>query len=310
MNLRGLGLGLAAAFAAVVVGAAQDARLGTPAEVPENRSNPSSPLKIALGKRLFEDPLLSGSNKVSCATCHVPEHGFGDPNRRSEGDGAPRLTRRHSPALLNVGYMRSLFWDGRSRSLEDQALEPIANPDEMNQHYGELIEELEAAGYGPEFEKAFGKDSLNIGNVANALAAFQRTITHNDTPYDRWIAGDNEAMSAAAKRGFAVFSGKANCVSCHYGPNFTKAAGPHGASRERTGVPRVAGDDPDFGPFKVPTLRGVGLSAPYMHNGSLATLEDVVEFYNAKSTLPNLNLTESEKADLVSFLREGITRPK
>ena len=300
---------LSVGFLASIVFAAQDARLGTPATVPDNPRNPTSDAKVALGKKLFEDKILSGSNSVSCATCHDPKHGFGDPNRRSEGDAKPRLTKRHSPALLTTGYLRSYFWDGRSRSLEDQALEPIANPDEMNQHYCELIEELAKAGYEPAFRSAFGgEEPLSILNVANALAAFQRTLTHNDTPYDRWIAGEDEAMSAAAKRGFAVFSGKANCVSCHYGPNFTKAAGPHGASRERTGVPMVAGDDPDFGPFKVPTLRGVGLSAPYMHNGSLATLEDVVEFYNTKSSLPELNLTDAEKADLVSFLREGITR--
>ncbi|RYG73003.1 cytochrome-c peroxidase [bacterium] len=293
--------------------------------VPVPAENPTTPAKIALGKRLFFDPILSGSNRMSCASCHRPDHGFADVRRLSPGDGGKDVAR-HTPGLLNVAYNLTQFWDGRAKSLEEQALAPVENPAEMDQRVETLLPELERAGYGAEFGEAFGT-GVSAESLARALAAYERTLLENDTPFDRWMRGDERAMSYAAVRGLLIFNTKGRCIACHSGPNVTNAAHAFGNAFMNIGVKPVAGDPTDpgriavladeglrrkifEGAFKVPSLRGVGRTAPYMHNGSLATLEDVVEFYMRGGDAGKLRparLTPEEKVYLVAFLREGLT---
>lgn len=292
--------------------------------------NPAMPEKIALGKRLFFEPLLSGSNRNSCASCHQSEHGYADPRRLSTGDDGKTVTR-NTPSLLNVAYNATLFWDGRTSSLEDQALMPIVNPSEMNQDVEALLGELRQAGYEPEFRRVFPEDGLTKRNLARALAAFERTLTLTNTRLDRWLRGEKEAMRYEAIRGLLVFVGeKANCVACHGGANLTRAVAGNSASFVRLGVKTVSGDPPDFGraaapgehpraeqlfartgAFRIPPLRGIRDTAPYMHNGSLKTLEEVIAFYDRggdEGLLPALDLTEDEKSYLLVFLREGLSQ--
>lgn len=294
--------------------------------VPEPADNPSTPAKIALGKRLFFDPVLSGSNRMSCASCHKPERGFADDRRLSPGDGGTALPR-HTPGLLNVAYNLTQFWDGRAGSLEEQALKPVESPAEMNQPLTKVVGELSRANYAADFQKAFGTE-ITLDGVAKALASYQRSLVENDTPYDRWLKGDERAMSYAATRGLLIFTTKGRCIACHSGPNLTNAAHSFGNPFVNIGVKPVEGDPTDdgrmavltderqkkqksfVGAFKIPGLRGVGKTAPYMHNGSLKTLEDVVEFYSRGGDAGKLRaarLTPEEKKFLVAFLREGIT---
>jgi cytochrome c peroxidase len=306
---------------------ATDARQLLPlGEVPTPADNPTTPGKVALGRRLFFEKVLSGTNTMSCGTCHDPKLGWADAQRLSKGDGQNTLGR-HTPSLINVAYNSTQFWDGRAGSLEEQALNPIENPQEMNQNVDEALKELVAKGYEPEFQKVFGS-GVTKENLARALATFQRTIVQNETPFDRWIRGDEKAMSYGAVRGLLLFTTKGRCVACHSGPNFTNASHKFGNAFINIGVKPVPGDPVDegrmavltderqkrnknfIGAFKTPSLRGVGLTAPYMHNGSLKTLEDVVEFYSRGGDAGKLRptrFTEQEKKYVVEFLRHGLT---
>lgn len=298
--------------------------------VPAPPDNPPTPEKTALGKRLFFDPLLSGSNRTSCASCHHPESGYADTRRLSLGDDG-KTVARNTPSLLNVGYTAVLFWDGRVGSLEEQALQPIANPAEMNQNVETLPEELRQAGYENDFRKVFPNEGLTKTNLARALAAYQRTLTLTDTRLDRWLRGEKDAMSYEAIRGFIVFIGeKAHCISCHSGPNLTRITPNSSANFVRLGVKPVSGDPEDFGrasapgekprmeslfartrAFRIPPLRGIRDTAPYMHNGSLRSLEDVIAFYDRggdENLLPPLALTEEDRRYLLIFLRDGLSR--
>jgi len=288
--------------------------------VPEMKhpvDNKWSKEKEELGKMLYFDPRLSGSNWISCATCHNPGLGWGDGLPRTIGDGQKELGR-HAPTIINSGFFEVQMWDGRKKSLEDQAQGPIAATVEMNQDYDELIMELKALpGYVNRFEKVFGKNSLTIGNIAKAIATFERSVVSKNAPYDKYWAGDKSAMSSSAVNGMNVFFGKAKCSICHNGPVFTDSGfhnigvKPAGPLKIDLGRYNETKDDFDKGAFKTPGLRDITQSSPYMHNGVESTLEDVISFYNRGGDVKEnlspfitpLGLSKQEEKDLVEFLK-------
>lgn len=285
--------------------------------LPKVEDNPITAAKIALGKQLYFDPRLSANDSMSCATCHNPEQGWSNGEATAKGVTGQR-GGRSAPTILNTAYQRAQFWDGRAASLEEQALGPIANPIEMNLPIEEAVAKIAAVeGYQDQFREVFG-EGVTAENLAKAIAAFERTILSGNAPYDRFKAGDESALSEQAQVGMKLFFGKANCSGCHVAPNFTDN-GYHnlGVSFEDGDKGRevISNLEGDRGAFKTPTLREIALTAPYMHDGSLATLEEVVEYY-AKGATPNdyldeeiykLKLTEEQKAAIVAFLREGLT---
>lgn len=276
----------------------------------------------ALGEKLFFDPILSVDRTVSCASCHKPEHAFADRVAFSPGVRG-QLGARNTPSAANVAARLDFFWDGRAATLEEQALGPIANPKEMDLPLPEAVQRLNAdPGYTQAFAKIFGGPATEKA-LAKAIAAFERTLETSDTPYDRYLAGDDAALPEAAKRGRLLFIGKANCVSCHAGEDFTADRhkniglfnGQELADPGRAGVTK---DLAHQGLFKTPSLRNVAVTAPYMHNGMFHTLREVVEYYNApdavvkgsinrdKALAAPLNLNTEEISDLVAFL-EALT---
>ena len=271
--------------------------------------------KVELGKLLFFDPRLSKNNSVSCAFCHVPAAGFADPRQFSLGVGG-KQGGRNAPPVLNAAYSHLQFWDGRASSLEEQALGPIQNPIEMAETLTGVVKKLsKIKGYQARFRAVFGQD-VSPDGIAKAIAAFERTLISTNSPFDKFIAGDRGALSAGAQRGLELFQGKARCVLCHNGPNFTDGKFHNlgvpqvGPLKEDLGRYNVTKRDADRGAFKTPTLRSVALTAPYMHTGGFKTLEEVVEFYNKggeavpgkDAFMSQLNLAEQEKKDLVEFL--------
>jgi cytochrome c peroxidase len=260
-----------------------------------------------LGKRLFFDKRLSADRSVSCATCHIPEKAFTNGRRLAIG-AFHRTGDRNVPTLLNRHGTGPQFWDMRAPSLEAQALAVLANAKEMGDDLAGAVARINSdANYRRDFERLFG-GTANPQNVASALAAFQRTLRAPEAPYDRFVKGDKNALSAAAKHGRELFFGKFNCVSCHSGPNF---------SDEKLNVrcyPFVANLEAVVGPrFKTPTLRNLSFTGPYMHNGALKTLEETIDFYNPSIQLnaqgkpvPNghaVYVNESDKKNLVAFLK-------
>ncbi|WP_197443130.1 cytochrome-c peroxidase [Lignipirellula cremea] len=241
--------------------------------------NPTTPAKVELGKTLFFDPRLSGDNKMSCATCHIPDKAYGDGLALSPGAGG-KLLVRNTPTCLNVGFLNRFFWDGRAVSLEEQALGPIQSPVEMNQNLEELEAELaEIPGYVSEFEKVFGTKPRSDG-IAKALAAFQRTLVTEPSPFDRYLEGDKDALSDRAKKGLELFQGDAGCIRCHSGPLLSDEEFYRiGVFSKDEGRAIVTGKKEDRYRFRTPTLRNIAQTGPYMHNGSLKTLESVVTFY-------------------------------
>lgn len=286
-------------------------------EVAHPKDNQATPEKIELGKQLFFDPRLSSDNTVSCATCHDPEKGWSNFDQFATGVGGQK-GGRNSPTILNSAYSKFHFWDGRAATLEEQALGPIQNPIEMKMSLDEVIPKLNGiAGYREQFQKVFGTEVTPEG-VSRAIAAFERTILSGNAPYDRFKAGDKMALSPAAERGMKLFFGKANCSACHNGANFTDFAfhniGLDSPDEGRKIISKLGGDQ---GAMKTPTLREIARTAPYMHNGSLKTLEEVVAHYNKggnnnpfqdEEIFP-LKLTAEEQADLVTFMTEGLASP-
>ncbi|HVO27265.1 MAG TPA: cytochrome-c peroxidase [Candidatus Margulisiibacteriota bacterium] len=282
--------------------------------------NPMSDDKIALGKLLYFDPRLSKDKTISCASCHNPFHGFTDPARTSKGVGG-QLGGRNSPTVINRLFSAEQFWDGRAKDLEEQAHGPLVNPVEMAMgSHNDVVARMRAIkGYAPLFKKAFGDDKIDMPRIAQAIAAYERTVVSGDSPYDRYQAGDKDALSASAVRGMQLFNGKANCKACHTGFNFTDETYQNigvGMDKPKPDLGRydVTKKEEDKGKFKTPTLRNIVQTAPYMHDGSETTLLEVVEFYDKGGT-PNpnlskeikpLNLTAQEKHDLVAFL-EALT---
>jgi len=283
-----------------------------PATVPFPADNPYDRAKAELGRDLFFDPRLSGNNGLSCASCHVPELGFEDGQPIGFGaSGQP--VGRHVPTLWNLAWGKRFFWDGRAASLEEQALGPIQNPIEMDQDLDALVRELMAdPGYRARFAQAFPESpAIAPDTIAAALATYERTLVSPPAPFDRWIAGEEDAIDDAAKRGFALFNGKANCAACHSGWAFTDHAFHDiGLPDEDRGRGAILGLALLDHAFKTPTLREIGRRAPYMHDGSLPDLAAVIEHYETgiverPSLSPDLkpiDLTPSERADLLAFL--------
>lgn len=285
---------------------------------------PTSPAAVELGRLLFFDPILAADNQMSCASCHHPDLGFADGKIHPVGVGGAELPR-HTPGLWNVGWATALFWDGRAATLEDQAATPLTHPAEMAADPQATVAELAAIpAYAEHFAAAFPgqAEPVSFDNLRRALAAFQRSLVSDNSAFDRFAAGDVNALSAGQKRGLDLFrSAATRCFECHTAPLFTnntfRAIGvPEAAGVADPGRPGVQADAP-VGSFRVPGLRNVALSAPYMHNGSLATLEEVVQFYAdgggrqfgneaVDRFVLGFSLSEQEKADLVAFLH-GLT---
>jgi cytochrome c peroxidase len=297
--------------------------LGLP-PVPIPAQNPETEEAVELGRKLLYDKRLSRDNTVACASCHNPALYFTDGRRNSLGVGGKTGTR-NAPTLVNAAYMPLQFWDGRAASLEEQAAFPIANPVEMDQGHDIWVSNLDAdPSYKAAFQKAFGPGRATIAKVENALASFERTLLSGDSAFDRYeYGGDKRALSPAAIRGLAVFLNpqKGNCAACHTigdkyalftdGKFHNTGAGVDGEG-ELTDVGRFqeTKKESDRGAFKTPTLRNVALSAPYMHDGSLKTLKDVVDFYAGRGNsnpgldpqMKSINLSGRDRADLVQFL--------
>ncbi|MEX2263544.1 MAG: cytochrome c peroxidase [Bryobacteraceae bacterium] len=278
--------------------------------------NPYSPEKAELGRLLYFDPRLSMDGSVSCATCHSPKFAFTDGAAVSTGINGQK-GGRSAPTVINRAYSLAQFWDGRAPTLEAQAIGPMANPIEMgNTHEGIVANLRKIKGYRALFAKAFGNDEINIETVAKAITTFERTILSGNAPYDRYKAGNQKAMSPGQINGMKVYFDKAKCDQCHEGVNFTSNSFANigvGTDKPKPDVGRfeVTKNPKDWGSFKTPTLREIEHTAPYMHDGSLKTLEAVVEFYdeggignkNRDERIKKLNLTEQEEKDLVSFLK-------
>jgi cytochrome c peroxidase len=289
-----------------------------PSSVPFPSDNPYTADKAQLGELLFFDPRLSGNNYISCASCHNPSLSWGDGLPRGIGHGMTILGRR-TPTVLNTAWADLLMWDGRKVSLEDQALGPIGTDVEMNQKVDDLVGKLaKIDGYRTLFNAAFPGEGITLANVAKAIATFERTVVSPIAPFDRWVAGDETAISESAKHGFATFNGKANCVACHSGWNFTDG-GFHdiGLPDKDIGRGKNLGLQKMQHAFKTPTLRDADRRGPYMHNGSIATLADVVNHYDKggvqrpslSDDMKPLNLTAQEKADLVEFMLTLTSEP-
>ena len=297
---------------------------GFPAfEAPEN--NQPTAERISLGRQLFYDTRLSRTEDISCASCHVQEHAFGDPHRVSSGVGGA-LGTRNAPALVNLAWGKAFFWHGGAASLEVQAVGPIKNPIEMDMTLNEVAERLDQ---DPAISKAFVQayaEAPSESTITRALASFGRSLVSANSDYDRYLAGQTDALSDAAVRGEALFNGeRGQCFHCHVAFNFTNNGYRNNGSAADDpdeGRREVTQKDSDLGKFKVPTLRNVAVSAPYMHDGSLATLDDVIDAYvaggrghpNTDPTIQPLDLTSDDKADLRAFLesltdQEFLTNP-
>ena len=290
--------------------------LGLDAYMPVPETNPLTAEKIALGRRLFFDTGLSADGTVACVNCHDPARAFTDGRRVSVGVFG-RTGRRNAPTIINRGYGTAFFWDGRARTLEEQVIGPIEHPDELGFSVDGVVARLgRDRTYRAQFRAAFARD-VTREDVARALASYIRSILAGDSPVDRYLAGSRDALSDDAQAGLRVFRGKANCTACHLGPTFsderfhnTGVAWAGGVLSD-AGRAAVLGRTEDRGAFKTPTLRHVADTAPYMHDGTLARLEDVIDYYDRGGN-PNphldpelrpLRLTAAEKTSLVSFLR-------
>ncbi|MCZ6631795.1 MAG: cytochrome-c peroxidase [bacterium] len=295
--------------------------------------NPLTRSKVALGRYLFFDKRLSKDGTVACGTCHQPRSAFTDGQALPTGIGGQK-GQRNAPTILNRVYGKTHFYDGRAASLEDQALLPIQSPSELGNTLENVVATLSAVpGYRTRFKQAFGTEAITPDRIARAIAAFERSLITGESPFDLFEYGGPEgSMSEAAIRGLTVFRGKkTRCPLCHTGFNYTdedfhniglgwdkadltlyeKTKNPDDIKHIDPGRYALTKDPNHFGAIKTPTLREVARTAPYMHNGSVKTLEEIVDFYN-KGGVPNpfldekikpLNLTDAEKEDLVAFLR-------
>jgi cytochrome c peroxidase len=303
-------------------------------------SNPGTAEKIELGKMLFFDRRLSGDGTMSCATCHIPALGFGD--GQAIGLNYPTTRNwRNTQTLINVANQKFLFHDGRVSSLEDQALFPIMSAFEMNQNLDFLEEEIRAVpAYVDLFREVFGDDDVTRERIAMAIAAFERTLISRNSPLDRFLDGEESALSPEARRGMEIFVGKGKCADCHFGvalvdhrfhaldvPEHPDSQGDPRITATRRFVAKVShyeefrtlDEDPgrylvtkdkaDWRAFRTPTLRDIARTDPYMHNGIFETLEEVIDFLDRGESAPltPLNLTAAEKSDLKTFLEEALT---
>ncbi|MBX2809890.1 MAG: hypothetical protein KTR20_14790 [Cellvibrionaceae bacterium] len=294
-------------------------------EVPYPENNKPNAERIALGKMLFFDPRLSRDGNMSCATCHSPLFGWSDGLPTAKGFQS-KVLGRASPTVVNTAYNTIQMWDGRKKSLEDQAMGPMRSNAEMNMDIPTLMNWLnENKTYKAAFNQAYPGEAIGEITVSKAIASFERTVISNNSPFDAWLNGDKKAMTAAQVRGFEIFvnPNKGNCEVCHSGANFTDN-GFH-----NIGLQSFGDKNPDLGryaqkpirlmkgAFKTPTLRDITYTAPYFHDGSAETLEEVIDHYvkggvvkdNLSPNIKALTLSAQEKADLVDFL-EALSSPK
>ena len=308
---------LAAGLAASCPGFAADSGLQKtayerPKSIPFPADNPYTYEKAALGKMLFFDARLSRDNNISCASCHNPSFGWQVPFAKAIGAGGKPLGRK-SPTTINHAWGKSFFWDGRAPSLEEQARGPIEAPVEMDLPMAVAVKRLSALeGYKQAFVRAFPKEGLTEQTILKAIATFERTTVSGDTPFDRWVRGDTKAISESAARGFALFNGKALCASCHTGWNFSdEKFHDIGLASKDPGRAKVTGKQEDALAKRTPGLREIAVRAPYMHDGSMDTLEAVVGHYvsggisrpSRAAQMKPLSLTGQEMGDLVAFMQ-------
>ncbi len=276
----------------LLLAAALTIPLGLDLYMPVPEENPITAEKVELGRRLFHDRRLSRDQSLACASCHDPERAFSDARPVAVGVFG-RKGRRNAPALINRGYGRSFFWDAHVPTLEEQVLKPIQDPNEMDLT----------------LEEASSRVGLTAEEISRALASYVRSILSGESPFDRFVNGDRDALTAQQQLGLQVFRGKGNCTACHVGPNFTDEKLHNTGVAWRDG--RLTDEGAGRGDFKTPTLREVARTAPYMHDGSLKTLEDVIDLYsdggranpNLDPELQPLRLTALEKRQLEAFLQ-------
>jgi cytochrome c peroxidase len=284
-----------------------------PTNVPAPANNKVTPARVELGEMLFFDPRLSGSNWISCATCHNPALGWSDGLPTAIGNGMSVL-KRSTPSIVNTALNSLQMWDGRFSSLEEQAVGPMQAPGEMNGTMEQILAKLESLpGYVQAFDKAYPGEGITKNTLAKAVASFERTVISKNSPFDAWVHGNQTAISSSAKRGFDLFVGKADCAICHSGPNFTDEGFHNIGLKDDNDEGRYAKVPIKVlkGAFKTPTLRDIALTAPYMHNGAYRTLEEVVDHYdrggddkeNLDPNIRPLGLTDQEKKDLVQFMK-------
>ena len=285
-----------------------------PAAIPYPSDNPYSAAKSELGRSLFFDPILSGSSSISCSSCHDPRLSWGDGRPRAIGVAQTPLALR-TPTILNLAWHEPLGWDGKFQTLEAVAFGPITSKANMNMTEERLISRLNAAPeYAQLFAAAFEGGAISRRNIELALATFERSIVSGEAPFDRWVNGDDQAIGAAAQRGFSLFNSKARCAECHSGWAFTDGSFHDIGSAQGEDIGRgryFAGFAKLRYAFKTPTLRDVAKRAPYMHDGSVPALENVIDLYDAggierpsrSELIKRIGLSKSEKADLIAFLQ-------
>jgi cytochrome c peroxidase len=284
-----------------------------PAEIPFPAANPYTPEKAALGKALFFEPRLSGAQNMTCATCHNPSFGWEVPVKTAIGAKNAPLGRQ-APTVLKTAWMEHFFWDGRAATAEAQAKGPIEADVEMNLPLAEAVKRLGEIGeYRTWFGRIFPGEGISPDSIVKAIATFERTVVASYAPFDAWIDGDENAIPASAKRGFELFNGKARCAGCHAGWNFTDNKFHNiGTPSDDLGRGKYEAQNVKAqGAFKTPSLRDIEQRAPYMHNGSVATLLDVMIHYVAgggdspsKSQLMQpVPLNADEVGDLIAFMR-------
>jgi cytochrome c peroxidase len=297
--------------------------LGILPESPLVKNNDSLNKVIELGKALFFDTRLSGSGKISCASCHQPELNWTDGKERSTGhEGA--ITKRNSPSIQNTWFYKRLFWDGRSKDLQDQAFAPINSETEMHSEMHQVMQKLSRVkGYKQLFKEAFGSEDIDPFMLTDAIATFEKTIISAESRFDKFLKGDKRALSNSELRGLHLFRTKARCMNCHNGPLFSDNLF-HNNGFQQNGDPQndkgyylVSHKEEDIGKFKTPSLRDVMKTGPWMHNGLMKTMEDVLMHYNkgakgnggADAHVTTLFLTNKEQAELLAFLKAISTQP-
>jgi cytochrome c peroxidase len=292
-----------------------------PTEIPFPADNAYTPAKAELGKTLFFDPRLSRSGVQACVSCHNPSFGWEDGHKTAVGENMLSLAR-NSPTIINRAWGEIFFWDGRAESLEKQAVGPITAAGEMNTPMDVLIDRLKGiSGYQKKFDEVFPGEGISEKNIAASIATFERTIVSAEAPFDRWVGGDEKAIGEDAKRGFVLFNTKANCASCHSGWTFTDDSFHDvGLPTEDIGRAKIVPGVPELQfAFKTPGLRNIDQRAPYMHDGSMATLEEVVRHYvqggiqrpSLSTDMKPIALNDQEVKDLVAFMQTltGQDRP-
>ena len=292
------------------------AELGSLPESPLGTPTDSQQAVIALGKALFFEPRLSASGKISCASCHQPELHWTDGKERSVGH-AGAITKRNAPGIANTWFYKRLFWDGRARDLQDQAFGPLISESEMAGEMPVILHTLrKIPGYSSLFTKAYGDPAITPDRLTGAIALFEKSVVSRKSRFDDFLSGNQKALSREELRGLHLFRTKARCMNCHNGPLFTDNQF-HNNGFNTDGIQKDAGyynvshRDEDSGKFKTPSLRDVQFTGPWMHNGRMKSLEEVIAHYNkgaagkeaADPLVRNLFLTSREQRDLLAFLK-------